>query len=160
MEAVITDLRAALAMMSAGTKKHFLTGFAPIHKKWHMTEMSGPHGTFNRSPIGFLSFHREVIGVYRARYVPSLASASMAHAAPPYRTLIDNITDPAQFSVAIEGWHNGVHRNKKYGVNFADPTKNIYMARFWELHEFIDEKLTRYLTKNGLQYDTLDHVAF
>jgi hypothetical protein len=159
MEAVITDLRATLAAASAGTKKQFLVSFAPIHKKWHMSEMMGPHGTFKGAAIGFLSFHHEVISVYRTKYAPSLAPGAMLHAAPPYPALVDGITDPSQFSIAIEGWHNGVHRNKKYGANFADPVKNIYMARFWELHEFIDEKFTAFIKKNGLSYDGLDHSA-
>src|SRR5438552_15281529 len=89
MEAVIIDLRATLASSANGTKKAFLNSFGPIHKKWHMSEMMGPHGMFKGSPIGFLSFHHEVISVYRATYARSLTPGSMAHAAPPYPALVD-----------------------------------------------------------------------
>jgi hypothetical protein len=86
--------------------------------------------------IGFLSFHHEVLGVYQARYLPTLAPGAMAHPVPAYRPAIDNSPDVLTFSQALEDWHSSVHRNsKKYTVDFADPTKNIYMPRFWQFHK-------------------------
>ncbi len=161
MEAVVLGLRTTLVSLSSGTKKKFLDGFAPIHVKWHMAEMSPSGlGTFKGSPIGFLSFHHEVISVYRAKFAPGLTPGTMATTSPPYRPLVDSLTDPGQFSHGIEGWHGLVHLNaKKYGVAFGDPNKNIYMKRFWEFHEFIGEKFTAFIKRNKLNYDTLDHVT-
>ena len=159
IEPVITELRQRLQLISNGTKTKFLDKFAAIHSKWHMDEMMTGSGTFGGSAIGFLSFHHEVLAVYISRFDISLTAGPMASTSPPYRPIIDSILKSVEFSNAIEGWHNLVHRNtRKYGQNFSDPKKNIYMIRFWQFHKFIDEKFQSWLTTNQLSYDDVDHT--
>src|SRR5437870_10207771 len=117
IEPVITDLRKELAKISTTTQANFLKKFATIHNKWHMAEM-GPSGvgTFHGKPIGFLSFHHEVIAVYASKFKPTLSPGAMAKTSPPYDTTIDSDTDTVTFTTDLEGWHNLVHRNiAKYG---------------------------------------------
>ena len=159
IEPVISALRTKLASISGGTQKKYLDGFKSIHNKWHMAEMMTGTGTFSGKPIGFLSFHREVLSVYVDKFKPGLVPGSMAHTSPPYRPLIDTAPDAPHFSSDIEGWHNMVHRNaKKYGADFADPKKNIYMKRFWQFHKFIDQKFQTWLGAHQLNYDDVDHT--
>ena len=159
IEAVVTSLRNRLATISAGSKADFLAKFAPIHQSWHMSEMMGTP-KFNGKPIGFLSFHHEALAVYQGKYAKTLAPGAMAHTLPAYRSVIDNATDVLTFSQALEDWHNSVHRNaKKYGADFADPMKNIYMPRFWQFHKFINNKFADWLTAHGMTYDEVDHTS-
>jgi hypothetical protein len=159
IEPVVANLRAKLGAISGGTEKKYLDGFKSIHNKWHMAEMMSGTGTFGGRPIGFLSFHHEVLSVYVAKFKPSLAPGPMGHTSPPYRPLIDTAPDAPHFSSDIEGWHNMVHRNvQKYGAAFADPKKNIYLPRFWQFHKFIDEKLQSWLGANQQAYDDVDHT--
>src|SRR5713226_5604758 len=160
IEQVVTKLRAKLASISGGTKKQFLDGFKTIHNAWHMAEMNKGVGTFGGQPIGFLSFHHEVVSVYVSKFAPGLAPGPMAKTSPPYRPHIDGAPDAVQFSIAIEGWHNLVHRNvKKYGTAFGDPKKNIYLPRFWQFHKFINEKFQGWLQAHQQSYEDLDHTA-
>lgn len=113
IEPVLTSLRQRLQTISGGTKKNFLGKFATIHNSWHMAEMMNGQGTFVGSPIGFLSFHHEVLHVYMDKFDNSLNDDTMAHPSPAYRKFLDTITDVNQFSLSIEDWHNSVHRNTK-----------------------------------------------
>lgn len=159
MEPVVTKLRSRLAMISAGPRADFFAAFADVHKRWHMSEMMSGVGKFGGKPIGFLSFHHEVLEVYQNRYATSLSSGAMAHPVPAYRAALDLAADAVTFSNALEDWHNSVHRNtKKYGVDFADPTKNIYMPRFWQFHKFIDSHFNAWLTSHHQSYDGVDHT--
>jgi hypothetical protein len=160
IEPVVTKLRAKLASISGGTEKKYLDGFKSIHNKWHMAEMMTGTGTFGGKAIGFLSFHHEVVSVYTARFKPGLSPGPMAHTSPPYKTQINAAPDVSSFSSDIEGWHNLVHRNTaKYGADFADPQKNIYMLRFWQFHTFIDRKFKKWLSAHGQTYDGVDHTV-
>ncbi len=150
IEPVVVDLRKTLDTMSSGAKKKFLDAFGKVHMRWHMTR------TFKGSPIGFLSFHHEVVTVYVNKYAPQLAPGPMANPNPPYPAWIDSLTETVQFSNSLEGWHNTVHRT--IGGAFADPTKNIYMKRFWQFHKFIDEKFQNWLQARNTTYDDVDHT--
>ena len=99
-----------------------------------------------------------MVTVYTAKFGPGLTVGAMAKPSPPYRTTVDANTDPLMFSHALEGWHNLVHRNSKYGVNFANPRKNIHMDRFWNFHKFIEDKFQSWLGVHSLNYDGLDHT--
>jgi hypothetical protein len=159
IEPVVDNLRQELQSISNGTKTKFLGRFATIHSKWHMDEMMTGSGTFRGSAIGFLSFHHEVLTVYISKFDTSLTAGPMANTSPPYRPVIDSISKSVQFSNALEGWHNLVHRNtRKYGRNFSDPKKNIYMKRFWQFHKFIDDKFQSWLFNNQVTYDDMDHT--
>jgi hypothetical protein len=160
IELVITKLRTKLASISEDTEKQYLDAFKSIHNTWHMAEMMKGVGTFGGKPIGFLSFHHEVIAVYIQKFKPKLASGPMAHTSPPYKAKINSAPNSAQFSSEIEGWHNLVHRNvQKYGVDFANPKKNIYMLRFWQFHNVINDKFQGWLSAHGQNYESVDHTA-
>lgn len=159
IEPVLSDLRKELEKISASTKANFLKKFAKIHNEWHMAEMNTGTGTFHGSPIGFLSFHHEVVAVYTTKYKADLSPGPMAKTSPPYKHKIDNALEATSFSSEIEGWHNLVHRNiKKYGANFANPTKNIYMDRFWQFHKFIDGRFENWLQSHSIKYEDVDHT--
>jgi hypothetical protein len=159
IEPVVDNLRQELQLITNGTKTKFLGRFATIHSKWHMDEMMTGSGTFRGSTNGFLSFHHEVLTVYISKFDTTLTAGPMANTSPPYRPVIDSISKSVQFSNALEGWHNLVHRNtRKYGRNFSDPKKNIYMKRFWQFHKFIDDKFQSWLSNNQLTYDDMDHT--
>ncbi|MBI3416220.1 MAG: hypothetical protein HY043_13070 [Verrucomicrobia bacterium] len=159
-EPVITNLRTKLATISAGTEQQFLDSFKTIHNTWHMAEMMSGAGTFGGKPIGFLSFHHEVISVYIAKFKPGLAPGPMAKTSPPYKKVTDLAPDAQQFSNTIEGWHGRVHNNAaKYGPDFADPKKNIYMPRFWQFHKFIDNKFQSWLAAHQQSYGDVDHTV-
>ena len=101
-----------------------------------------------------------MLSVYVAKFKPGLSPGPMAHTSPPYRPVIGTAPDAPHFSSDIEGWHNMVHRNTaKYGVDFADPKKNIYMPRFWQFHTFIDRKFKTWLGAHGQTYDSVDHTV-
>jgi hypothetical protein len=158
IEPVVIKLRNKLNSISGTDRNNFLKKFSLIHKKWHHAEMMGGLGTFNGSPVGFLSFHHEVISVYMNKFDQNLTAGSMAKPSPPYRKLIDSNSDPLQFSHALEGWHGLVHMNPKYGPNFGNPTKNIYMPRFWNFHKFIENKFLNWLNNNNIDYNDVDHT--
>jgi hypothetical protein len=158
IEPVVVKLRNRLNSISTGSKNDFLKKFSVIHARWHHAEMMDGIGTFNGSTIGFLSFHHEVIRIYIGKFNQNLTAGSMAKPSPPYRKLIDSISDSLEFSHALEGWHGLVHMNPKYGPNFGNPTKNIYMPRFWNFHKFIEDKFLRWLEKNKIDYNDINHT--
>ena len=160
IEPVVVKLRSSLATMSAGSKAGFLAAFADVHMKWHMSEMTGGIGKLNAAPIGFLSFHHEVLSVYQARFAAGLVPGPMANTVPSFRPVIMTATKAETFSHSLEDWHNSVHRNtKKYGADFSDPVKNIRMLRFWQFHKFIDMQFAAWLKDSGSVYDDIDHTV-
>jgi hypothetical protein len=59
-ERVIVELRAFLRSISNASVMHFESGFENIHMTWHRNFM------YNGKPIGFLSFHHEVVNARNA----------------------------------------------------------------------------------------------
>jgi hypothetical protein len=132
--------------MSNDHPLNFLSRLAPVHRRWHGI-------SFALRPVGFLTFHREVIGAFRSS-LDSVGSGGlfpMAWDDPsyPYDANLDAIDDLRQFSNAIEGWHNIIHMQFPV-AGFADPERNIYMRRFWSLHRLIDDKFGECLDRNNL----------
>jgi len=120
-----------LTQMSKGTEKSFLKDLENIHDDWHRRGRS-----FEGDPIGFLSFHREIIGHYKkvlrkeGKKLPKpFGKSQLMH---PYHDWIDGLNNPESFSNAIEDWHNSLHRDHP-DPKFMDPKKNIYMPDFWKL---------------------------
>lgn len=150
------DLIDRLKDMSTGNKSSFLGELEEIHDDWHM------NGEFEDTRIGFLSFHREIIFYYRrvlrkqGQRLPrafTLAQLSRMH---PYDRWIDDLDNERIFSQAIENWHNSVHRNH-HDPDFMDPRKNIYLNDFWKLHLFLNNKFTRWLRRNNITYQNVNH---
>lgn len=154
IEPVITNLRQELRLISGGTTQQFLDQLAPLHVEWHNSR------DFNGDPVGFLSFHHEVLTVYTdlLRRNGEPVQQEMRRPRPAYRRFIDTITAPADFSTAIEDWHNSVHMNPIYPDDFMDPARNIYLDLFWQFHTLIENKFMKWLTDNSTAYDDLDHT--
>ena len=124
----------------------FLERFAPVHRRWHGLSLS-------QRPIGFLTFHKEIIEAFRS----SLQAVNAEGILPPawddprypYDESLDSVDDLVTFSRGIEGWYNTVHMTFPLS-GFADPERNIYMRRFWSLHLLIDQKFDECLQRNGI----------
>lgn len=145
-----------LKEMSTGNKSTFLGELEGIHDNWHSNR------NFEGFPVGFLSFHREIIFYYRrvlrkqGQKLPrayTLAQLSVLH---PYERWIDELDNERIFSQAIENWHNSVHRNH-HDPDFMDPKKNIYLNDFWKLHLFLNNRFTRWLRINNVTYQSVNH---
>lgn len=154
IEHVITNLRQTLETISAGTVKQFEDELAPIHVEWHHARV------FEDEPVGFLSFHHEVIQAHTTVLTRNGVSVQkpMRNPKPHYRKHIDSLTDPESFSQAIEDWHNSVHMNPIYPMDFMDPAKNIYMDLFWQFHTLIEDKFIVWLKKHNVKYDDVSHA--
>lgn len=154
IETVVRELRDELQSISDGTTRQFLDDFAPIHVEWHSSR------TFDGRPIGFLSFHHEVLAVHTVlmKRNGEKVQKPMTRPKPAYRKHIDTLTDQESFSNSLEDWHNSVHMNHHlYPMEFMDPAKNVYMGLFWRFHTLIDHKFTAWIKKNSLKYEDLDH---
>lgn len=150
------DLIDTLRQMSTGNKNSFLSELEDIHDNWHS------NGEFDGSLIGFLSFHREIIHYYRivirkqGQRLPRAFTLRQLSTMHPYERWIDDLDNPRIFSQAIENWHNSLHRNH-HDPDFMDPRKNIYQADFWKLHLFLNNKFTRWLRRNSIRYQNINH---
>jgi hypothetical protein len=155
VEKVIRDLRDELQTVSESDTRQFLDDFAPIHVEWHTSRR------FDGMDIGFLSFHHEVIIAHTAilKKNGEKVQKAMTRPRPAYRKHIDTVTDPEHFSNDLEDWHNSVHMNHIYPMDFMNPAKNIYMDLFWRFHTLIDNKFTAWIKRNSLEYGELDHTA-
>jgi hypothetical protein len=135
--------------MSAQHPLTFLRRLAPVHLRWHMGAL----------PIGFLTFHKEVLVAFTA----SLDTVGAAGLLPPpwdepefpYDESLDNINDLRQFSRRIEQWHNIVH-TRWPEPDFADAQRNIYLRSFWALHRLVDQKFDLCLERNDISFAQLD----
>ncbi len=57
-----------------------------------------------------------------------------------FRQFFPNAFPHSHLPCKIEDWHDSVHHNaKKYGVNFGNPEKNMYMKKFWQFAKFVTE---------------------
>jgi len=161
IEPVVNDLRQWLQLTSTSTTNLFLQAFEEVHYDWHWDASNTGRGTFQGSPIGFLSFHHEVVQVHNqlVRRNGEPLPTAWTNPRPPYDTRIDNQRDPESFSLWIENWHNRVHTNPIYPTQFLDPRQNIYMFLFWRLHQLVEDKFMAWLRNNSISYDDVDHTA-
>jgi hypothetical protein len=150
------DLIDKLKEMSDGNKTSFLEELEDVHVNWHLNR------NFEGFPIGFLSFHREVIFYYRhvlrkqGQKLPSPFTLKQLLGIHPYERWIDASDTPRIFSQAIENWHNTVHRSH-HNPDFMDPRKNIYLVDFWRLHLFLNNRFTNWLSRNNIRYQDVNH---
>jgi hypothetical protein len=161
IEPVLANLRQELQTISEGSTRQFEEEFAPVHVEWHSSDNNLGRGTFQGDFIGFISFHHEVVLAHQAMRTKNgePVEDEMRRPRPPYRDSIDTITDPENFSNALEGWHNRVHMNPIYPEDFMDPAVNIFLPLFWQFHTFIDNKFMAWLNNNNIQYDDVDHTV-
>lgn len=133
--------------------RDFLVALGPTHVQWHGYAEA-------ERPIGFLTFHKEVVAAFRT----SLRGAGWEQRFPPpwdepppfaYDPRLDDVTDPRQFSRAIERWHNRIH-NSWSEPGFHDPARTIYLRSFWSFHRLIDLKFDACLSRANLTFASLD----
>jgi hypothetical protein len=161
IEQVVKDLRQWLQSVSGSTTDRFLHAFEEIHFEWHFAESNIGRGTFQGSPIGFLSFHHEVVLVHNdlLRRNREPIPTAMSNPRPQYDPRIDAQPDPESFSLWIENWHGRVHTNPIYPPEFGDPRQNIYMFMFWQFHQLVEDKFMDWLQNNNISYDDVDHTV-
>lgn len=151
-----TDLVDRLKEMAKGTDADFLQELESIHDDWHTTR------EFDGQPVGFLSFHRELIKYYKAclkkngKKIPPAARAKSLHV--PYQSWIDGMSVAEEFSQAIENWHNSLHRLHS-DLDFLDPRINIHMPFFWSFHQFINNRFSKWMKTNNEKFSDIDHEA-
>jgi hypothetical protein len=177
IEQVILDLRDFLQGISNDSIIHFESGFANRHMTWHLTRK------FENNPIGFLSFHHEVVQarnslVKKLGANPSLPWRGKNDPIPglpdgpnpkypgtwitkifkdPNPPPLNSIKEPSQFSAYFEEYHNEVHSNHNYPAQFGNPQVNVYMELFWCWHALVEEIFFDWLNNNDLKYDEIDH---
>ena len=150
------DLIVKLRQMSTGTKSSFLTELEDIHVRWHRDE------TFEDFPVGFLSFHREIIFYYRrvlrkqGQKLPRAFTLTQLSTMHSYDRSIDEVGSARTFSKDIQDWHNDVHNNHD-NPDFGNARKNIYLNDFWKLHLFLNNRFSRWLRFNNITYRGVNH---
>jgi len=155
---------AATQARNNGNPILFLNRLEPIHANWH-------NRSFNMRGLGFLSFHWFVIQAFQRARCPSLWAGGIR----PFRTVdftnfgwrynvtvrarLMDIDSLANFSRAVETWHNDAHMavGQAFGIenDMMNPRVNIYYREFWRLHYFIDDRFVAELRR----YDTAGSVA-
>lgn len=137
----------------------FLNGLAELHFDWHTT----------RRTYGFLLFHADVIGHFKAAggpgrfdgVTPFTLDELSSFGAPYEVTTIASQDDPESlrgFSRELETWHNHAHMSVEMalGVDMMNPRTNIYVLEFWRLHYFIQARFAAELRRfrPGVQQPT------
>ncbi len=147
---------AADSALDAGNPMLFLNRLEPIHQNWHQR-------TFNARRLGFLVFHWTVIEEFKRAKCASLWTGGVRPFRPKdftdfgwsynvaARASNGDIDSLADFSLAIESWHNDAHM--AVGTAFVieddmmNPRVNIYYREFWRLHYFINARFIRELRR-------------
>lgn len=147
---LVNTLRtAANSARNAGNPMLFLNELESMHVNWHSR-------TFNARRLGFLSFHWYVIEAFKRARCPRLWSggvrafrnADFNAFGWPYsvttRASAGDFNSLADFSLAMESWHNDAHMavGTAFGIanDMMNPGVNIYYREFWRLHYFINGK--------------------
>ena len=141
------------------SRSSFLNSLADIHVEWHQTR------AIDGSPIGFLSFHREMIK-YNAKNrkrnnlsaVPKAFTLSFINSVATWDATSMNGSNADAFSAEVEGWHNTFHNSAGW-TNFHNPRLNIRDDRFWQFHKFIDNKFNKWLKDRGRKYLNIPHSS-
>ena len=147
---------AATTARDMGNPMLFLNRLESVHLNWHGR-------TFATRGLGFLTFHWYVIESFKKARCPGLwtggvrafRSADFTRFGSSYditeRARPGDIDSLANFSIAIETWHNEAHMavGMAFGISdeMMDPRINIYYREFWRLHYFINAKFTRELKR-------------
>jgi len=147
---------AANSSLDAGNPMLFLDQLESIHQNWHQR-------TFNARRLGFLVFHWTVVEAFKRAKCPSVWTGGIRPFRPKdftdfgwsynvtIRATNKDIDSLADFSLAIESWHNDAHMavGNAFGIanDMMDPRVNIYHREFWRLHYFINTKFLRELRR-------------
>jgi hypothetical protein len=139
------------------SRTSFLGSLADIHVEWHNTR------AIDGSPIGFLSFHREMIK-YNVKNrkennlsaVPKALTLASINSISAWDQSLMDVNSPVTFSTRVEGWHNIFHNSADW-PNFHDPRLNIRDDRFWQFHKFIDNRFKKWLKEHDRTYSNIEH---
>jgi hypothetical protein len=126
---------------------YYLQQLSPIHVRWHMQSKS-------TRTLGFLVFHWHVIDALKTAGVPKLWPGKLKPFSLgdftgfgwPYNVTLQaqsgDFDSLANFSTAIETWHNEAHMAIGMATNtpMMDPGQNVFYLPFWRLHYFINER--------------------
>lgn len=162
---LITALEtAARDARSAGNAMLFLNRLESNHTNWHNRSLSA-------RGLGFLIYHWYVIKSFRQARAANLWTGGIRPFRPvdfanfgwPYDVSASahsgDFASLADFSIAIETWHNDAHMAVGVAFGIADemmnPSINIYHREFWRLHYFINN---RFLTEIR-RFDSAGSVA-
>lgn len=150
---VFRDQLSALAGATTGDPAGFLDGLSPIHDAWHRE---------GARTYGFLLFHTRVV-----RYFGQIVSPVVQPPIQPFTPAdfqgmgvrrfeydmanVDALAELADFSFAIESWHNTAHMGigTATGTPMMDPRQNIFFRPFWQLHRYIDDLFIQVLGQYG-----------
>ena len=155
---------AANSARSQGNPLFFLNKLESIHANWHSR-------TFTARRLGFLIFHWQVIEFFKLARCPQLwsggirpfRSADFTNFGSSYPVTVRakpaDINSLANFSIAVETWHNDAHMAVGMAFNIENdmmnPSVNIYYREFWRLHYFINDKFLQELRR----YDSAGSVT-
>ena len=155
---------AAKNAKNSGNPMLFLNRLEAIHPNWH-------NRTFAARGLGFLTFHWWVIETFKDARCPSLwtggihafSAANVTSFGWPYNVTVranaGDIASLADFSLAMERWHNDAHMavGDAFGItnDMMNPAANSYYREFWRLHYFINGKFLAQLRR----YDSSGSVS-
>jgi len=175
IEPVFATLRETLQSFEGGTDGEWKTQFGFIHDEWHdpgsriqvplprLEGLPSSHsiGTFQGQTVGFLSFHHEAIAslnnVRRSNGMAPYRPLSLERIGHPFPNEYYQFGDPHIFSFLVESWHNGIHRDPRFGPEFLDPAHNVHMDVFWQFHQAVENIFMTYLRNRGLAYEDVNH---
>ena len=141
-----------------GNPRVFLERLSPLHVNWHNQPSASRR-------IGFLIFHWHVVAHFKELglvdnmgvnpiYTVAVFSPGGAYSEADFNDAMTGVSASqslqglADFSRAIEGWHNEAHMviADKTGNPLMDPGRNVFYRRFWRLHLFIDQRFESEMT--------------
>ena len=153
----LQETRDAFEQIVDQSRQSFLNNLALIHIEWHNTR------SLSGSPIGFLSFHREMIKYNKRNRennnlspVPKAFTISFINSIRTWDSSLMNRTSPTGFSNGVESWHNGFHTNVAW-PDFHLPDRNIRDDRFWQFHKFIDNRFKKWMSSHNRTYSGINH---
>lgn len=143
----------ALANDTSGNPSGFLEGLSDFHPDWHME---------TPPTYGFLLFHHRSVryfnSIVNSQLQPQIAAFTPndleGMGAQPFTANlanIDTLAELANFSSAIQSWHNPTHGiiGSATGTPMGDPSQNIFFRPFWRLHLYIDGLFQTVLQQYG-----------
>ena len=152
---IVLKFRQKLASMSGGTLNSFLRQLVPIHVEWHAS------GSFAGEPIGFLTFHHELLAAYEAlRHREGKSPVQRLNMQKAGLEGHFDESDLAQESsprfvamILNVGPHSLAHSK----LEIMNHATGIFSEPFWEIHRYMDEVFERWLKEHGMTYEDVDH---
>lgn len=87
-------------------------------------------------------------------FLPAMAEATALRPTPA-----DPLTRSSDPRTGIHNWLHNRWTDPASDVNLGDPTKNLFNARFWRLHGWIDRQWSRFRSAKGLSDEDPGYLA-